>query len=32
MEAISISGLIGFALGYLVCGILMSWRDDDGEE
>lgn len=32
MEVISISGLIGFALGYLVCGILMSWRDEDGEE
>lgn len=32
MEVISISGLIGFALGYLVCGILMSWGDDDGEE
>ena len=32
MEAISISGLIGFALGYLVCGLLLARRDDDGEE
>ena len=29
MEIIAISTLIGFSLGYLVCGILMSHRDDD---
>lgn len=29
MEVIAISALIGFTLGYLVCGILLSWRDND---
>ena len=29
MEVIAISALISFSLGYLICGILMSHRDDN---
>ena len=32
MEAIAISGMIGFCLGYIVCGLLISGSGEDGEE
>lgn len=31
MEAIAISGMVGFCLGYLVCMFLIAGSDDDGE-
>lgn len=30
MEAVAISGMVGFCLGYLVCAFLIIGRDDDG--
>ena len=32
MEAIAISGMVGFCLGYLVCMFLIAGRNSDGEE
>ena len=32
MEAIAISVMAGFCLGYLVCMFLIAGRDEDGEE
>lgn len=32
VDAMVVSGMIGFSFGYLVCMILMQWRDNDGEE
>lgn len=28
VDAMVVSGMIGFCVGYLVCMILMQWRDD----